>query len=948
MILKQWSGEGGSFLLLLCILFMSTTHAFRRKSGNYFMIPLTKSSLFGAVTTTPTRRHSNSVAFHHDNIYNDDNDYIVLNLRGGSSDMDDDNGIDMDDDSSNNNHVEKDDDDDNEDNDDDDGDDDESLSDRVAAAMRRLGLNNDDDDNNDTTNKDDDTSITEEDNDMEHNSATTIPADTTTTLEDEYSTTTTTSKSKSTTITTPSLESQGVHESIIEMTRRISTELNIDESIVLAALGASRSIIYKDDGTIEEGLISESIARDMILNEINAINSVNEDLDEVQRLIKEGYESKLARRALAFADMDIEMARVILEADEEDAQEEARITAANNSISSNEEREIIHDEQPTQQQPIVPDDSFTGIGTSSSFNPLPPSQPSSTKPTTVKSINVNANFDPTKPSTTTPKTPTPKPKPDGTPPPALKKDVIFEVTSSTLRSLILNSPVPILLDVYADWCGPCKQLTPALEQMAIRAGGIFRLVKLNTDEEPSISQALGVKSLPTVFAIRNGKIVSSFMGMPNDDKMIQSFMMGLLGAGSFNPAPSEDDIIKYNDMSRMLVKMAASTEFTFAKRERLTEVISARMDKLYKTFGSFAAQDTARILKSLLNNIVRDPFEPKYRKVNLCNPIIKNKVMERKPSISILKSVGFQDVTKEGTTLVLEGTGASGIPDVAPAAVVVLALEKWMEKNRREAAMEERKLNDEKDRVRLLLEAEEVDDDDEYDEYEEEYDIDEYGSRICTIRIRMEGRKKTQDLRLGADRPLRSILEHLLPPSPLQPAVDVGGSDGEDDEKSEGEKSLLPPTPTLTKPIVRITCPAKKLTVTSDDDLTMGRTLRDLGMVPSASIVVKIENNRDSKKDKSTSSSSSSKLKERAEARRARKGGTATMQSVGIYSKDDNAKGELIDGGGGVWYEQDITTDDDDDEEEEDIVVVDGESNINGKMVEKDGDNNNDAEAEDN
>ena len=65
------------------------------------------------------------------------------------------------------------------------------------------------------------------------------------------------------------------------MTRCISTELNIDESILLAALGASRSIIYKEYGTIEEGLISESIARDMILNEINAINSVNEDLDEV-------------------------------------------------------------------------------------------------------------------------------------------------------------------------------------------------------------------------------------------------------------------------------------------------------------------------------------------------------------------------------------------------------------------------------------------------------------------------------------------------------------------------------------------------------------------------------------------------------------------------------------------------------------------------------------------
>ena len=140
---------------------------------------------------------------------------------------------------------------------------------------------------------------------------------------------------------------------------------------------------------------------------------------------------------------------------------------------------------------------------------------------------------------------------------------------------------------------------------------MFRLVKLNTDEEPSISQALGVKYLPTVFTIRNGKIVNSFMCMPNDDKMIQSFIMGLLGAEYFNPAPSEDNIIKFNDMSSILVKMAASTEFTFAKSERLTEVISTRMDKLYKTFGSFAAQDTARILKILLNNIVRDPFEPK-------------------------------------------------------------------------------------------------------------------------------------------------------------------------------------------------------------------------------------------------------------------------------------------------------------------------------------------------
>mmetsp|Transcript_12636 Transcript_12636/g.27354 ORF Transcript_12636/g.27354 Transcript_12636/m.27354 type:complete len:123 (+) Transcript_12636:430-798(+) len=60
-----------------------------------------------------------------------------------------------------------------------------------------------------------------------------------------------------------------------------------------------------------------------------------------------------------------------------------------------------------------------------------------------------------------------------------------------------------MLDVYADWCGPCKALAPALEQMAVKAGGMFRLVKLNSDNERSASQALEVKALPTVFGIRD-------------------------------------------------------------------------------------------------------------------------------------------------------------------------------------------------------------------------------------------------------------------------------------------------------------------------------------------------------------------------------------------------------------------------------------------------------------
>jgi hypothetical protein len=84
----------------------------------------------------------------------------------------------------------------------------------------------------------------------------------------------------------------------------------------------------------------------------------------------------------------------------------------------------------------------------------------------------------------------------------------------------------------------------------------------------------------------------------------------------------------------------------------------------------------------------------------------------------------------------------------------------------------------------------------------------------------------------------------------------------------------------------------------------MNKSLREHGLVPAATLVIKSNSNH---KD-----SSATKLAERAASKRKKKTGSHTMQSVGIYGKDDNAKGELIDGGGGTLYEHDVT----DDEEE--------------------------------
>jgi putative thioredoxin len=77
--------------------------------------------------------------------------------------------------------------------------------------------------------------------------------------------------------------------------------------------------------------------------------------------------------------------------------------------------------------------------------------------------------------------------------------------------MVLRSPVPVVLDCYADWCAPCKELTPVLESAVARAGGAakLRFAVLNVDEEPELAEKLQVKSLPTVFGVFQGRLVGA-------------------------------------------------------------------------------------------------------------------------------------------------------------------------------------------------------------------------------------------------------------------------------------------------------------------------------------------------------------------------------------------------------------------------------------------------------
>src|SRR5690242_21056201 len=89
-----------------------------------------------------------------------------------------------------------------------------------------------------------------------------------------------------------------------------------------------------------------------------------------------------------------------------------------------------------------------------------------------------------------------------------------DITDATFEQDVLerSKEVPVVVDLWAPWCGPCKQLGPILEKLVAGTGGKVDLVKVNTDENPQVSQAFQVQSIPAVYAIKDGAIVDHFIG----------------------------------------------------------------------------------------------------------------------------------------------------------------------------------------------------------------------------------------------------------------------------------------------------------------------------------------------------------------------------------------------------------------------------------------------------
>lgn len=89
---------------------------------------------------------------------------------------------------------------------------------------------------------------------------------------------------------------------------------------------------------------------------------------------------------------------------------------------------------------------------------------------------------------------------------------IIHATAETFHDEVLHSDVPVVVDFWAPWCGPCRAIAPVLEQLADEFGGKVRVAKVNVDDEPGIAQAFAVRGIPTIYAVANGDVVAQQVG----------------------------------------------------------------------------------------------------------------------------------------------------------------------------------------------------------------------------------------------------------------------------------------------------------------------------------------------------------------------------------------------------------------------------------------------------
>jgi thioredoxin 1 len=101
---------------------------------------------------------------------------------------------------------------------------------------------------------------------------------------------------------------------------------------------------------------------------------------------------------------------------------------------------------------------------------------------------------------------------------------ITHITDASFRAEVLESEVPVLVDFWAVWCGPCRAIAPHLEAIADEMNGQVRIVKLNIDENQRTPMSYQIRSIPTLLLFKNGEVVDQMIGNPGSKSKLADFI----------------------------------------------------------------------------------------------------------------------------------------------------------------------------------------------------------------------------------------------------------------------------------------------------------------------------------------------------------------------------------------------------------------------------------------